>query len=94
MEWSSEMAYDGTRTNLVGALDRVREELSSVPLSGIVVVTDGADNSGRSMGEALVPLQAASVPVYTVGLGEEAISPDIQIGRVLWKIVQQVTDVM
>jgi len=82
IEWGSEMAYDGTRTNLVGALDRVREELSSVPLSGIVVVTDGADNSGRSLGEALVPLQAASVPVYTVGLGEEAISPDIQIGRV------------
>lgn len=77
-----ELDYNGTRTDLVGALDRAREELSSVPLSGLVVVTDGADNSGRSLGEALVPLQAASVPVYTVGLGEEALSPDIQVGRV------------
>jgi uncharacterized membrane protein len=82
LERPSELTFDGTRTDLVGALDRVREELSSVPLSGIVVVSDGADNSGRSLGEALVPLQAASVPVYTVGLGDEALSPDIQIGRV------------
>ena len=81
VELASDLRFDGTRTDLVGALDRVREELSSVPLSGLVVVSDGADNSGRSLAEAMVPLQAASVPVFTVGLGEEALTPDIQIGR-------------
>jgi uncharacterized membrane protein len=81
VELISDLTYDGTRTDLVGALDRVREELSGVPLSGLVVVSDGADNSGRSLAEAMVPLQAASVPVYAVGLGEESLSPDIQIGR-------------
>jgi len=77
-----DLTFAGTRTNLAGALDRVREELSSVPLSGMVVISDGADNSGRSLAEAMVPLQAASVPVYTVGLGEETLSPDVQVGRV------------
>ena len=77
----SGLSFDGSRTDLVGALDRAREELSSVPLSGLVVVTDGADNSGRSLAEAVVPLQAGSVPVYSVGLGEEALTPDIQVGR-------------
>jgi uncharacterized membrane protein len=76
------LTFDGTRTDLVGALDRAREELASVPLSGLVVVTDGADNSGRSLAEALVPLQAASVPVFSVGLGEEVVSPDVQVGRI------------
>jgi uncharacterized membrane protein len=76
------LSFDGTRTDLVGALDRAREELASVPLSGLVVVTDGADNSGRPLAEALVPLQAASVPVFSVGLGEEAVSPDVQVGRI------------
>lgn len=76
------LAYDGTRTDLVGALDRAREELSSVPLSGLVVISDGADNAGGSLAEAMVPLQAASVPVYAVGLGDEVLSPDIQIGRI------------
>ena len=81
VELPSELSYEGTRTDLVGALDRAREELSSVPLSGLVVISDGADNSDRSLAEAMMPLQAASVPVYTVGLGEETLSPDIQIGR-------------
>ena len=74
------LAHDGTRTDLASALDRAREELSSVPLSGLVVLSDGADNSGRQLAEALVPLQAASVPVYTVGIGEEALDPDLQVG--------------
>jgi uncharacterized membrane protein len=82
VELPSELTYEGTRTDLVGALDRAREELSSVPLSGLVVISDGADNSDRSLAEAMVPLQAASVPVYAVGLGEESLSPDIQIGRI------------
>jgi len=76
------LTFDGTGTDLAGALDRAREELSSVPLSGLVLLSDGADNSGRSLGEAVVPLQAASVPVYTVGLGQEALDPDIQVGRI------------
>jgi uncharacterized membrane protein len=82
VEDPSRLGYEGTRTDLVGALDRAREELSSVPLSGLVLISDGADNSGKSLAEAMVPLQAASIPVYTVGLGEEALSPDIQVGRV------------
>jgi len=76
------LTYDGTRTDLTTALNRVREELSSVPVSGLVVVSDGADNSGTPVTDALVPLQAASIPIYTVGLGAEALSPDIQVGRV------------
>ncbi|MBT8336601.1 MAG: hypothetical protein KJO11_08350 [Gemmatimonadetes bacterium] len=76
------LAHDGTRTDLASALDRAREELSSVPLSGLVVLSDGADNAGRPLAEALVPLQAASVPVYTVGLGAEALDPDLQVGPV------------
>ena len=76
------LTFSGTRTDLASALDRVREDLSSVPLSGIVVVSDGADNGGRVLTESLVPLQAASIPVFTVGLGEDALSPDVQLDRV------------
>ncbi len=82
VETPSGLTYSGTRTDLVSALDRAREELASVPLSGLVVVSDGADNAGRSLAEALVPLQAASIPVYVIGLGEEALTPDLQVGRV------------
>jgi uncharacterized membrane protein len=77
-----ELTFNGTHTNLGAALDAAREELSGVPLSGLIMITDGANNSDRPLTEALVPLQAAGVPVFTVGLGEETIAPDIEIGRV------------
>lgn len=82
MESPSELTWDGTSTDLTGALDAARQELSGVPLAGLVLVTDGADTGGRPLAPALVPLQAAGIPVFTVGLGEEAISPDIELGRV------------
>ena len=77
-----ELAHDGTRTDVGQALTRAWEELSGVPLSGLVLVTDGADNADGAIEETLLPLQAAGVPVFTVGLGREAYARDIQISRV------------
>jgi len=82
LEAPSELSWAGTRTDLGNALERAQEELAGVPLSGLVVLSDGADNSGGALAESLVPLQAASLPVYTVGLGEPRIAPDIQVSRV------------
>ncbi|MEJ2541798.1 MAG: glutamine amidotransferase [Gemmatimonadota bacterium] len=82
VESADGLSFDGTRTDLARALDRARGELSSVPLSGLVVVSDGAENGGTPLAEALVPLQASAVPVYTVGVGAEALTPDVQVSRV------------
>jgi uncharacterized membrane protein len=82
LEGPGQLHYDGTHTNLGTALDGVREELSGLPLAGLVMITDGADNGGRPLTESLVPLQAAGVPVFTVGLGEESLTPDVEVGRV------------
>jgi uncharacterized membrane protein len=82
VESADGLAFDGTRTDFAQGLDRARGELSSVPLSGLVVVSDGADNGGTALAEALVPLQAAAIPVYTVGVGAEALTPDVQVSRV------------
>ena len=77
-----ELTYRGTRTHLGQALERAHEELTGVPLSGLVVVTDGADNADGGLGETLLPIQAAGIPVFTVGLGREAFDRDIQLSRV------------
>jgi len=82
IEAVGDLAYDGTQTHLGQALTRAHEELASVPLSGLVVVSDGADNADDPLGDALLPLQAAGVPVFTVGLGREEYSRDIQLSRV------------
>ena len=78
----AELKYDGTSTRLGDALERARDELSGLPLAGLVMVTDGADTSDASLDESLASLKARSIPVFTVGVGQEHFTRDIQITRV------------
>ena len=75
------LTFDGSRTRLGAALSHARDELQGVPLSAIVVVSDGGDNTEEVIGDALLPLRAASVPVFTVGLGDEEMEADVQASR-------------
>jgi uncharacterized membrane protein len=95
IEGPAELGFSGPRTDLATALATAHQELSGVPLSGLVLVSDGADTGDRPITDALVPLQAARVPVFTVAVGDELISPDIEIGRVeLPRTVLEGTTVM
>ena len=79
---AQELTYLGAQTHLGDALDRARQELSSVPLSGLVLVSDGADNSHTPLTDQLLSLRARGVPVFTVGVGRERFTKDIEISRV------------
>ncbi|MDX1567183.1 MAG: glutamine amidotransferase [Longimicrobiales bacterium] len=76
------LSFQDRATRLGPALDVVRDELEGVPLSGIVVLTDGSGAGGDDLQQALLRTRAADVPVYTVGLGRERIPRDIQVSRV------------
>ena len=76
------LGFNGSRTRIGEALAHARDELQGVPLSGIVVVSDGGDNTDEAIGDALLPLRAASVPVFTVGVGDEEMEADVQASRV------------
>ena len=76
------MTFAGGRTHLGTALDRARQELSTVPLAGLVVITDGADNSASALAEPLLALKARGIPVYTIGVGAPRFERDIEITRV------------
>lgn len=79
---ASELAFAGSQTHLGRALERTAEELAMVPLSGLVLVSDGADNSVGGLSDNLLALQARKLPVYTVGLGRERFTRDIELTRV------------
>lgn len=81
IEQVSTLDYSGTRTALAQAFERARDELAGVPLSGLVVVTDGADN-GEGLGDTLLSLQASGIPIFPVALGRDRLERDIQVGRV------------
>ncbi len=78
----ADLQYAGTATHLGQALERARDELSGLPLAGLVMVTDGADTSDTSLDEPLASLKARSIPVFPVGVGQERFARDIQITRI------------
>jgi len=76
------MTFNGSQTRLGAALDGAREELAGLPVSGIVLVSDGADTSEASLSDALLGLKAEKLPVYTVGVGSARLPRDVQVDRV------------
>jgi uncharacterized membrane protein len=79
---STELDFSGRRTDLGRALDMARRELGGVPLAGLIVVTDGAENgaSGETA-QSILQLQSDGVPVYTVGVGDRRYARDIALRR-------------
>ncbi|MGH7677178.1 MAG: hypothetical protein ACRENU_01850 [Gemmatimonadaceae bacterium] len=76
------MGFDATETRVGDAIASARQELDAVPLSGLVVLTDGADNASQAVADELMSLRARSVPVFTVGVGAERFRRDVEIERV------------
>ena len=78
----NDLTFGGAQTRIGTALDGARQELAGLPLAGLVVVSDGADTTDATLTDAVLALKAASVPVFTVGVGRERLERDVQIDRV------------
>jgi uncharacterized membrane protein len=76
------LTFAGKRTRLESATDLLKQELGSVPLSGVVLITDGVDNSSQQWTESLGRLETRHIPFYTVGVGTERITQDAEIVKV------------
>lgn len=79
---ASQMSFSGEQTHLGRVLERGADELASVPLAGLVLVSDGADNSYTELSDTLLSLKARNVPVYSVGVGLERFTRDIELSRI------------
>ena len=77
-----DLSFAGAQTKLGAALDGARQELAGLPLAGLVVVSDGADTTDAQLTDALLALKASTIPVFTVGVGQETLERDVQIDRV------------
>jgi uncharacterized membrane protein len=77
-----ELTFDGSSTRLAPALEDARQELDGVPLAGLVLVSDGADNGSKgTLDETLRSLRARGVSVSTIGVGQERFARDIEVSR-------------
>ena len=82
MDAESGLTFGGTQTRLGDALEAARQELAGLPVAGMVLVSDGADTSETALAPALLGLKAERLPVYTVGVGKESLTRDLQVDRV------------
>lgn len=76
------LSFEARQTHIGDAIERVRQELEAVPVSGVILVSDGADNSGAPLGDQLLSMRARSIPVFTIGVGADRFDKDIEIRRV------------
>ena len=60
----------------------VLRESTAVPLGALLVVSDGADNSGRFDRELAAEIRKYNVPVHAVGVGRERILGDVELSNV------------
>jgi uncharacterized membrane protein len=72
----------GRTSDLAGALDETLKRSSGMPLSAVVVATDGASNVPRDLAATLRELRARDIPVYTVGVGNTSRPMDAELTRI------------
>src|SRR5205809_2922420 len=77
-----QVTFEGKRTRLESATDLLHQELGTVPLAGVVLITDGADNASKQWTESLSKLEARKIPFYTVGVGSENIIREAEVVKV------------
>ena len=72
----------GEATRIGSALVDVLREARSSALGAVVLISDGADNSGELDAARLAEIAGYGVPVHAVGVGRESIPEDIELESV------------
>ena len=75
-------ATPAAATHIGIALRELLEQTSGVPLGAVILLSDGADNSGGIDRAAMAALTSRRIPVYTVGFGAEQVSDDLELDEV------------
>src|SRR5215213_2433057 len=73
---------EGRTSDLAGALDETIKRSSGMPLSAVVLATDGASNVPRDLAAVIRELRAQDIPVFTVGVGNTSRPMDAELTRV------------
>lgn len=68
---------------LIGeSLDQLMQQTADLPIGGVVLLTDGADNDGGLAPATIERLRARQIPVQTVGFGSTAPAPGLELEAV------------
>src|SRR5579863_899610 len=69
----------GSATHIGESLKQVVEDANSLPIGAVVLLSDGADNSGGIDLDTIADIRRQRIPVHTIGFGKEKMAHDLEI---------------
>src|SRR5439155_23355386 len=69
-------------TRIGDAITQVLADSSTLPLGAVVLLSDGADNSGGVDRDTIAQIRQRQIPIHTVGFGKERASRDVELSDV------------
>jgi uncharacterized membrane protein len=81
LKQGNDLYGEGRTSNPVVALDEIVKRSAGLPLSAVVIATDGAANVPEDLSATLRELRARNIPVFTVGVGSTSRSMDAELVR-------------
>jgi uncharacterized membrane protein len=78
----NELHASSPATRIGDSLKQLAAETTDLPIGAIVLLSDGADNSGGIDLDTISALRNRRIPVHTVGFGLERLPHDVEINEV------------
>ncbi len=78
-----ELPPPGPSSRIGESVAGVLRESAAIPLGGVIVLSDGSDNSGSFSRELMSEIRKRNVPIHTVGLGPTEIPNDLELADVV-----------
>lgn len=76
-------ALTSRKTNLADGLDLLLSTVNDTALAAVVLLSDGADNAQQFDSAWWKNLQAAGIPVHTIGIGQGPHPDDLELAEVI-----------
>ncbi|MCA9213427.1 MAG: hypothetical protein KDB27_10205 [Planctomycetales bacterium] len=79
VDWNQVLAARGVETRVGDAIQSIVEQERGGPISGVVVITDGASNSGLGVAAIAEFAKQADVAVFPVGVGSSELPRNVRV---------------
>ncbi len=82
-DWKQALRPQGSESRIGSAIKQLVERERSTPVSGIILLTDGAQNSGLDPTAATTAAREAGIPIYPIGLGSDYIPQNVRVSDII-----------
>lgn len=79
IEKMDELKASETSTQLGASLAQIVGESQNLPIGAVVLLSDGAENSGGINLETIQEIKRHQIPIHTIGIGHEQFEKDIEL---------------